>query len=197
MSDGQQDGQQGGWPDPAQGGWNPPGGNYPNPEDRQTSVPPPAQQVPPAQYPQGQYPPPSAAEPKRRNRGCLLALVLVPLLIVLGIGGCTAAIVLAVRPPIDATNRFVANLDNGDFDAAYESLCAAERESVPRQVWIDAQVADLGGEITGYQFTSGEVNSAVGSQTVAVVTGTIEVDGVERAERFRLVDEDGDWKICS
>lgn len=208
MSDGY-----GGQQDPADLGWNPPGGQYPQPNQPsqypapgQTPQPgqypppgqyqPPGQQPPAAQYPQQQSYPPAAAMPEKKSRrGCLWALLLVPLLLVLGVGGCSAAVFFAVREPIDATNLYVAHLDNGDYASAYDSLCRAALATSTLEEFTAAQIDQFGDDITAYSFTTAEVEG-IGSERTATVSGTIEIGGLNTNRTFRLVEEDGNWKIC-
>lgn len=187
----------------------PPPGQFPPPASPSPGqYPPPGQQPPPAQYPGQQQPgspfeppvqhgsapygaglyPPAAPQKKRRIWPWLLLGI--PLLFAVVIGGCSLLIFGAVRGPVDATNNFVANLDNGDFGAAYDSLCSANRTSTSRDQWTANAAADIGGEITGYSYAQVEISGD------AVVTGTIEVDGVNRTSVFRLVEEDGEWRVC-
>jgi len=142
-----------------------------------------------------QGPPPYATSPPKRRRWLWLILA-VPLLGLLGIGGCTALLVRSLSGPLDATNAFVANLDEGDFDAAYSSLCQASRDSVPADRWTAEIETALGGEITDYRFTETSISSVNGRST-ATVTGTIEVDGFGRSVSYGLVEEGSVWRVCS
>ncbi|MEM7322599.1 MAG: hypothetical protein AAF531_05905 [Actinomycetota bacterium] len=96
-----------------------------------------------------------------------------------------------MRGPLDATNDYVANLDNGEYGAAYDQLCAASQAATPRDVWISEAADEIGGDITGYSYNQIDI---VNSR--ATVTGTIEVDGATLDSVFTLVDEDGEWRIC-
>lgn len=134
------------------------------------------------------YPP--AEQPKQR-RIWPWFLLGIPLLFALGIGACSLLLFNAVRGPVDATNAYVANLDNGDYGAAYDSLCDADRAATPRDVWTAEAAAEITGDITGYRFSTVDVVN-----DEATVTGTIEIDGTSLDAQFSLVDEDGDWRVC-
>ena len=141
--------------------------------------------------------PPAQAEPQKKSRKWLWILLAIPLLILLGIGGCTALLVSSIGEPIDATNAFVADLDNQDFAAAYNQLCTTTKGAVGPDQWAAEVEAGLGGEITDYNFTEASVSSSSGQQSTATVTGTIAVDGVDRAVSYGLVKEGDDWRVCT
>jgi hypothetical protein len=111
------------------------------------------------------------------------------------LGACGAAIVGGIfyltRGPINATNSFVANIDDGDLDAAYDSLCGQTRVTLTRADFDDDFA--FSDQITGYTFSS--VSTATGELTV--VSGTIEIDGSPQAVSFGLRRDEGDWKICT
>lgn len=141
-----------------------------------------------------QYPP-AYAQPQKKSRKWLWVLLGIPLLALLGIGGCTAVLFRAVSGPIDATNAFVAELDEGDFDGAYQSLCQATRNAVPAEQWTAEIEAGLSGDITDYRFTEASVSSVNGSST-AVVSGSIEIGGLSRNVTYSLVEEGSEWRVC-
>lgn len=105
--------------------------------------------------------------------------------------GCVAFVVTRVRAPIEASNAFVAHLDEGELDAAYDSLCSETRSAVPREQF--KQDVALDGEITGYTLTS--ASAATG--TLTLVSGTIEVDETPRNISFRLTREGDTWRVCT
>ncbi len=120
-------------------------------------------------------------------------LIVLGLFVVL-IGGCGLFVFNSTRGPVDATNIFVANLDDGNLAEAHGSLCSRVRSSTPFDEWAAGLDARLrGGEITDYNFTS----VSVSNNSVAVVTGTIEIDGFDQQSRFDLVSEGGSWRVCS
>lgn len=211
----------GDFPDPSQQqsafplppGQQPPPGQYapPAPPGQQPApgqYAPPGQQVsPPFEPPVGQYQPPPAgygqqgygvppagyppAVAQKKRKIWPWFLLGLPVLFIMLIGGCTLLVYNLTTGPIDATNVHVANLDNGDFEAAYQNLCERLKADVSPEVWIDQTRADLGGEITGYTYASSQVTN--GS---ALVTGTIVIDGLSRASSFNLVLENGEWRVC-
>ncbi|MGH1489202.1 MAG: hypothetical protein ACRBK7_07385 [Acidimicrobiales bacterium] len=109
------------------------------------------------------------------------------------IGGCVVLLLGATTPAIDATNAYVALLDDGEFEAAYESMCLSSRASTEIGEWVEGtrnQLGDVG--ITDYNFTSVSVSGGR-----ATVTGVIEVDGFPRSAVFTLVSESDEWRVCT
>lgn len=129
-------------------------------------------------------------KPKKRRIWPWLLLG-IPLLFAILIGGCSLLLFGAVRGPVDATNGYIANLDNGDYGAAYDSLCAKTRSAIDRDEWISGIGFEIGGEITDYNFSQVDISGSNAS-----VTGTIDVDGASRSRIFDLVDEGGEWRVC-
>lgn len=120
-------------------------------------------------------------------------LAILVLLVVL-VGGCSFLVFNATRGVIDAANVYVANIDDGDFDAAYSSLCSQIQSSTTSAEWaedLNARLRD--GEITDYNFNSFNVTN----NSVATVSGTIEIDGFEQTSILELVNENDTWRVCS
>jgi hypothetical protein len=105
--------------------------------------------------------------------------------------GCVNVMVNLVRAPIETTNTFVAHLDNGDYEAAYNSLCRATRSELTLDEFVEHQSATAA--ITGYTMTP--ASASVGELTS--VSGTIEINGEPRNVTFDLVRENGEWRVCT
>ena len=105
--------------------------------------------------------------------------------------GCVFVVVNLVRPPIDAANSFVALLDDGEIEAAYDSLCDSTRENLTlEQFREDVALSD---QITGYTLTA----ASTGTGQLTLVTSTIEVNDEARNISFRLAREDSTWQVCN
>ncbi len=100
-------------------------------------------------------------------------------------------VVSMARGPIDATNAFVANIDEGRFTSAYESMCDEARATYSLDDFISHMTASA--SITDYTFASASVRS--NQQTI--VSGTIDIDEVPQAADFGLREEGEAWKVCS
>ncbi|MBT8240766.1 MAG: hypothetical protein KJN63_06020 [Acidimicrobiia bacterium] len=138
--------------------------------------------APPGAY-GGSMPPPAygtgvgpQAPPQKKNRGCLFWGVIVLVIGILGISGCTAWVVFSGQSASDAANDFLAEVEDGDFDGAANltdpscDLSAAEIE------------ADLGGLTEFFIIGVGPVAS-----------GSVTVDEQEFTILFELRDD----QICS
>lgn len=143
---------------------------------------------------QARYPaqPPQLTKSKSSKKWLWLILI-VPLFFALLIGGCVVLLLRATAPAVDATNAYVALLDDGELEAAYQSMCSSSRASTESAEWVEAvrsQLGDVG--ITDYNFSSVSVSGGR-----ATVSGIIEVDGFGRSSVFELVSESGEWRVCT
>jgi hypothetical protein len=129
--------------------------------------------MPPPAYGTGVGP---HAPPQKKTRGCLFWGVIVLVIGLLGIGGCTAWVVFSGQSASDAANDFLAEVEDGDFDGAANltnpacGLSAAEIQ------------ADLGGLSQYFIIGVGPIAS-----------GSVTIDGQEFTILFDLRDE----QICS
>lgn len=114
--------------------------------------------------------------------------MLVPLVL---IAGCIAVVVTMSQAPINATNEFVALIDDGEIEAAYDSLCASTRASLTLEAFTEDMSVD--GEITDYTLTP----AAAALRGTARVSGTIEIDDEPQNVAFRLEKEGETWRVCS
>lgn len=109
----------------------------------------------------------------------------------IGVGACTAVAVTLASAPVGAANDFVALLDEGELEAAYESMCPTLRT----QTSFEEFQADMARstEIDGYTLSS--VSAGTGRPTL--VSGTIELGGTLRNVAFQMVQVDDEWRVCS
>ena len=142
--------------------------------------------------PPAQAPSPAAYPPPKKRRVWPWLLLGVPILFGLVFVGCIALVIGVTRGPIDATNTYVAHIDNGEFGLAYDTLCPNVQSSFDRDVWAAETEALLGGEITDFSYNSVQV-----SGSTATVTGTIDIDGVTLGSEFDLVEVNDEWRVCS
>ncbi len=189
------------------------------PPGSQTPGTPPPHQAPPAQVPQQPFPPQQAAPPgqyaqapgagpgappgypgmppghpadavpeKKKSKVWLIVALVVglPLLV---IGGCTAALVVLAKGPIDATNDYLVLLDEQRFEEAYDAFhpdCQAQT----REEFLTA-IDSL--DITGYSINGFESSGGRSATNGTVTLG----DGEQRAARFTLLEGDDGWLVCS
>jgi hypothetical protein len=142
--------------------------------------------------------PPQAPQPAPRRSGgtarWLIPVLVIVGLIVLLIGGCSFLVFTSTRPAVDATNTYLATIDDGDYQQAYESLCSRTRSNLTDAQWVEQLEGQLrGGDITGYSYLTVNVTN----NRLATVSGTIDIDGFSRTSNIQLVNEDGAWRVCS
>jgi hypothetical protein len=100
--------------------------------------------------------------------------------------------VVKIKPPIDAANDFLADVEDRDFDQAFDRLCAADQDALTPetvetlfgfgQVADDYDVNPLGVDIDGSRATVDFDSDGVG-------------DDFDYYE-LPLRKEDGDWHVC-
>ena len=180
-------------PDPSQPGWA-----APTPPPSAGAPDPPAPPNPPA-APQwsaqasppgwGAPPPPGPADRTRRRRrwpwvlGAVLGTI-----VVLAISG-TVLFVQKVKPPIDAANEFLDEVEAGNLDAAIELLCSEDRENVDEDDLFLGAFASL----DDFEVNPFDVDIDGDRATVA-----FDADGLgdDRVIELPLRKENGDWRPC-
>lgn len=107
--------------------------------------------------------------------------------IILLVGGCVAVLVSAVKGPIDKSNEFLALVDQGDYQGAFDITDPSCVSGGPET--IEAFFAGV--DITDYSLTSTSVENSTGA-----ASGTITYNGNDtRSIDLRLTNTDG-WRIC-
>jgi hypothetical protein len=109
-------------------------------------------------------------------------------IVVLAISG-TVLFVQKIKPPIDATNDFLADIEDGNFDAAIEQLCAADQDTVDEDNFLLTSLSLLG----DFQVNPFDVDVDGDRATV-----TFDADGLDDNEVIELPlrKEDGEWRPC-
>ncbi len=150
--------------------------------------PPPAQPGPPQPPPP---PPPGWGQPaapvKKSRRSLWITLAVIFGVLVLAIGSCTVFFVTAVKAPVDASNRFLSAIDDGDYARAIslsDPGCS-----------LGMSEADLASAFQGADITYNLNNSSV-TNSSATVSGSFSVVGQNVSSiALQLRNIDG-WKIC-
>ncbi|MDG1087942.1 MAG: hypothetical protein P8P20_09420 [Acidimicrobiales bacterium] len=154
---------------------------------------PPHAVAPPNQYDgPGQPPPPPgwgqpAAPVKKPRRSLWITLGVIFGVLVLAIGSCTVFFVTAIKAPVDASNRFLSAIDDGDYARAIslsDPGCS-----------LGMSEADLANAFQGADITYNLNNSSV-TNSSATVSGSFSVVGQNVSSiALQLRNIDG-WKIC-
>ena len=106
------------------------------------------------------------------------------------LAGCTAFAVISARQPVREANAFLALLDDGRLDDAYDTLCPELLETVD----FDTFQADMArtSEITDYTLVA--VSAPAGN--VALVSGSIDLGDENRSARIQMERFGDDWLVC-
>jgi hypothetical protein len=149
--------------------------------------------APPTQYGgPGQPPPPPgwgppAAPVKKSRRSLWITLAVIFGGLVLAIGSCTLFFVSAVKAPVDASNRFLAAIDDGDYAKAIslsDPGCS-----------LGMSEADLAATFQGADITY-NLNSSSVTNSSATVSGSFSVVGQNVSSiSLQLRNIDG-WQVC-
>jgi hypothetical protein len=140
------------------------------------------------------YPPPP--QPRKRRWPLILAIVLVALLLCCGGAGYGIYRFFAnvSAPARDAANSFVEQLERGDIDAAYSSLCGPTKEAYSRAEFDDYLATQQ--KITGHSTTGFDVQSSGGQSTATVTMRLTYADGSTRQHVFELLKEGSTYRVC-
>jgi len=123
--------------------------------------------------------------------------VLVPLLVVFGIGAALLVVefVEFLGEPVDATNEYLADLRAGRYEEAYGSLCTVTRLALSESDFVAQQQTDEQelGRITSYDITTSDVEG----DGAATTRGEVVRGGRTFDYRFDLREEQDRWRMCS
>jgi hypothetical protein len=129
-------------------------------------------------------------KPKRTQPRLWPWLLLVSIIFLIGVGVFTSLTISRARGPIDATNQFIARLDNGELREAYDLLCAQTRVDISFSEFQSDMARST--EIADYTMTS--ISGAF--RNPALIAGSIKIDDTPRNVGFRLRQENGQWRVC-
>lgn len=156
---------------------------------------PPSSSFPPPVYGYPGYPP-----PKKTNTTKIVLIIVgaVLLFCLLGAGGIGyfgyKVYSDNVAPARNVAVTFVKDLRDGDLTAAYDLLCRDARDAY--SVTEFTTIVGAGEPIATYDVTGTSIASTNG-KTTATVTMTLTTGTGRRADHdFRVVKENGDWKVC-
>jgi hypothetical protein len=97
----------------------------------------------------------------------------------------------SVEPPIDAMNRFLRDVDHGQYDAAYDQLCRQEQAATARSDFPDA-IAPFAGRMHNFNVYSFD---PFGDHR-SVEYWITDADGDRTSYTATIVREGGAWRVC-
>ena len=144
-------------------------------------------------------PPPSWAPrpPKPHRRRVWIYLLVGAVVVIVGLAVASGTIwIQKVKPPIDAANDYLRDISRGNYQAAFDQLCAQEKvDGSPRSLaqTVDALVFSL----SDYEVTPFDVRIDGSRATVMADLNPDNVGGTESDDvRIRLEKIDGTWRPC-
>ena len=144
-------------------------------------------------------PPPSWAPrpPKPHRRRVWIYLLVGAVVVIVGLAVASGTIwIQKVKPPIDAANDYLRDISRGNYQAAFDQLCAPEKvDGSPRSLaqTVDALVFSL----SDYEVTPFDVRIDGSRATVKADLNPDNVGGTESDNvHIRLQKRDGKWRPC-
>ena len=177
-----------------------PPASYPPPAPAASPYEPPVPNVPPAnQFPPPNYdrpgqppPPPGWAPPppppkKSSSKTIWITLAVIFGVIALGIGSCTVWFVGTVKAPVDESNRFLAAIDSGDYNAAVAMTDPGCN--------FGLTVADLD-SLFGRRDITYDLKSSSVVNSDATVSGSFSADGLGYNNIQLSLRNRSGWQVC-
>ena len=143
-------------------------------------------------------PPPWAPRPPKPHRRRVWIYLLVgAVVVIVGLAVASGTIwIQKVKPPIDAANDYLRDISRGNYQAAFDQLCAQEKvDGSPRSLaqTVDALVFSL----SDYEVTPFDVRIDGSRATVKADLNPDNVGGTESDNvHIRLQKLDGKWRPC-
>ena len=144
------------------------------------------------------YMPPQPAKPRNNLR---TILIVVGIVLVLCCGGAVAGGVYLFRgvagtigPVNEAASAYMDDLVERDYSGAYQRLCAQRQAQLPESTFTSHQKDAF--SVRSYNITNTNVSNMNGNVSASVTVRITMTDGADHTQIFRLVKEDGEWKVC-
>jgi hypothetical protein len=113
------------------------------------------------------------------------------LIVILLVGGIVL-FVTKLKPPIDAANAFLEEIDDRDFRGAIDEMCSADQDSFTTE---DLQLVFAFGRLAE-DYSVNFFGVDVDGSTATVDFDSDAVDGDFDYYELPLRKEDGDWHVC-
>jgi len=150
--------------------------------------------------PYGPPTPPYGPPPPKKSNTLKIVLIVIGVIVALCcIGGAVGGYALyrAAKtgtensgPARDSVNTFLGNIEAGQTNAAYDSLCEATKGKFGREQFAEYVAAR--GKLTSHTVDTAVVISNQGTASVNLTYA----DGKSNRHTIKLVEEGGAWKVC-
>ena len=143
-------------------------------------------------------PPVAARAPKPRRRRVWIYLLVGAVVVIVGLAVASGTMwIQKIKPPIDAANDYLRDISRGDYEAAFDQLCAQEQvDGSARSLERTVEELVVFG-LDDYEVSPFEVHID-GSR--ATVEADLNADSFGRTDadvvRIRLEEIDGEWRPC-
>ena len=157
---------------------------------------------PPPSAPWTAPPPPplpwAPRPPRPRRRRVWIYLLVGAVVVIAGLAVASGTIwIQKVKPPIDAANDYLRDISRGNYEAAFDQLCASEKvDGSPRSLARTVDRLVIFG-VSDYEVSPFDVHidgdrARVKADLNASNSGSTDADTV----RIRLERINGDWRPC-
>lgn len=141
--------------------------------------------------------PPTGTEPRPRRRRRWPWVLGGVLVLIIGLGATGGTLfVQKIKPPIDATNAYLGDLANGDYQSAFDQLCEqSQADGSPELFESDVADDDALGALNSFEVDPFDVSLNGDRATVGVDLSSPGFD-IEDVLQLRLRKEGGEWRPC-
>ena len=113
----------------------------------------------------------------------------------MGLGVASGTIwIQKVKPPLDAANDYLREISHGNYEAAFDQLCATDRADGSPQS-LARTVDSITFSLREYEVLPFDVHID-GSHATVKANLNPDSAGADRFVRIRLRDVDGKWRPC-
>lgn len=145
-------------------------------------------------------PPPPAWNPptsRPRRRRLWIYLLVGAVVVIVGLAIASGTLwVTKVKPPVDAANDYLHDVTHGNYDAAFEQLCPAERVDASPQALERYARRLVFFSFSGYEVSPFDVHIDGSRATVKVDLNPDSEGGSGDFVRLRLQKIGGEWRPC-
>ena len=143
-------------------------------------------------------PAPAFRPPKRRRARVWIYLLVGAVVVIVGLAVASGTVwIQKIKPPIDAANDYLRDISRGNYEAAFDQLCAQEQvDGSARSLERTVEELVVFG-LDDYEVSPFEVHID-GSR--ATVEADLDADSFRRTDadvvRIRVEEIDGEWRPC-
>jgi len=145
--------------------------------------------------------PPAVPPPKKSNQTLKIVLIIIAVLAVLCCIGAIIAGAFGYRafrdvtgPAKDTVTGYFDDLKAGNYDSAYDRLCAETQSTVTREDFVAFQ--SVLPAVIDYKIVGVNIHNTNGKTYATVDVRVTRERGGEVTQTVQLLKEGGKWKVC-